>query len=518
MLIRDFAILWVLLALLSPFRCQAFSLVGPYADWMTWELGYHELDDIGGPMQLEEEYRWNVPQVTYAFDRSFLDYFGSNGVAAVEQAIAMLNELPPASQIALSDYPLGGWRMNYRACAQGLEDLKSRTLAVLLHEMGLADPRRNMYCLRKWDSVLTNFCCYHSVHETNWPPGITPEIILKRNYDPLTLAATNTINGATFVTQSQWESMDPKSGVPRRAYMGIFSVDLGYEQPPLTEFVWGFFPASVGVFASTLTRDDIGGLRYLYSATNVNFESLLEDVHGIGVASNSFVKWALRPGIEKLTFVRQDYDALLDRAYAPLTNQYLDSFIVNGQLHTQPVERVVTEPDFVFSVAEVEDSDAVPRLQLLNWTGTTNWLKTTTSETALGPGIIRPRIFLRYYGLSPSVESEVLFIGVDDRRWGSFDGRTNAPIVYRGPVTGTNEPLAVNLIVLAPDKESLREIFRYGWSVPVGVGSNVSLQISSDLVNWSATQISNTPGRMTWRHFPRPGYPEEKQFFRVIAE
>jgi hypothetical protein len=485
---------------------------------MTWELGYHELGETGGPMQLEEEYRWNVPQVTYAFDRSFLDYFGSNGVTAVEQAIAMLNELPPASQIVLSDYPLGGWRMNYRAQVQGLEDLKSRTLAVLLHEMGLADPRSNMYRLRKWDSVLTNFCCYPAVHETNWPPGITPEIILKRNYDPLTLAATNTINGATFVTQCQWESLDPKSGVPRRAYMGLFEVDLGYERPPLTEFVWGFFPPSAGLFASTLTRDDIGGLRYLYSATNVNLEALLEDVHGVGVASNSFVRWAPRPGIEKLTFVRQDYDALLDRAYAPLTNQYLDSFIINGQLHTQPVERVVTEPDFVFSVADVEERDTVPPTQVLIWTGTTNWLKTTASETALGPGIIRPRIFLRYYRVSPSVESDVAFISVYNRQLGSFDGTTNAPVVYRGSVTGTNEPLTLNLIVLSTDQGSSRKMFRYSWSVPVGAGSNVSLQISSNLVNWSGTQISNTPGRMTWHHWRFPGYPEEKQFFRVIAE
>ena len=37
-------------------------------------------------MVLGEEYRWNVPVLTYAFDQSFLDYFGSNGVAAVEKA------------------------------------------------------------------------------------------------------------------------------------------------------------------------------------------------------------------------------------------------------------------------------------------------------------------------------------------------------------------------------------------------------------------------------------------------
>ena len=70
-------------------------------------LGYQQPGDIGGPMDINEEYRWNVPVVTYAFDQSFLDYFGSNGVAAVEQAIGVINELPPASSIDLDQLPFG---------------------------------------------------------------------------------------------------------------------------------------------------------------------------------------------------------------------------------------------------------------------------------------------------------------------------------------------------------------------------------------------------------------------------
>ena len=77
----------------------AFSLLGPYADWMDVQKGYQLPGDIGGPMNIGEGYRWNLPVVTYGFDRSFLDYFGSNGVAAVEGAIGILNALPPASSI-----------------------------------------------------------------------------------------------------------------------------------------------------------------------------------------------------------------------------------------------------------------------------------------------------------------------------------------------------------------------------------------------------------------------------------
>src|ERR1035441_6312107 len=91
---------------LSVSRIEAFSLLGPYASWMDQTLAYKQPDDIGGPMDINEEYRWNVPLVTYAFDQSFLDYFGSNGVAAVEQAIGVINDLPPASSIDLTNFPL----------------------------------------------------------------------------------------------------------------------------------------------------------------------------------------------------------------------------------------------------------------------------------------------------------------------------------------------------------------------------------------------------------------------------
>ena len=72
----------LILTLLSA-RASAFSLLGPYADWMQPTNRFRYLDDIGGPVDLEGEYRWNVPLVTFAFDQSFVNYFGSNGVAAV---------------------------------------------------------------------------------------------------------------------------------------------------------------------------------------------------------------------------------------------------------------------------------------------------------------------------------------------------------------------------------------------------------------------------------------------------
>jgi len=58
-------------------------------------IGYNTFNsDIGAPMNLGEEYRWNIRTVTYGFDESFLNYFGQKGVDAVNQAFAIFNGLP----------------------------------------------------------------------------------------------------------------------------------------------------------------------------------------------------------------------------------------------------------------------------------------------------------------------------------------------------------------------------------------------------------------------------------------
>src|SRR5881392_1900549 len=96
--------LFLLLALVLAVASTGFSLLGPFKngpapnDWQAAGfggrpagLGYTLAGDIGGPMAPLEAYRWNVPIITYAFDESFIDYFGPAGVAAVSNAFQMLN-------------------------------------------------------------------------------------------------------------------------------------------------------------------------------------------------------------------------------------------------------------------------------------------------------------------------------------------------------------------------------------------------------------------------------------------
>src|SRR5438034_7465699 len=159
---------------------QAFTLLGPRANWQTIRLGYFlNSPVIGGPMNIAEEYRWNVPVVYYGFTPEFLTYFGQHGADEVEKAIKFLNDLPPASQLNIDDYPLSSQRLNYRAQALVLVDVKSEALSMLVQGIGICDPTRYVFTLRnRWT-----------------PPMITNYYVIKRNFDPVTLQHSSFVNG-----------------------------------------------------------------------------------------------------------------------------------------------------------------------------------------------------------------------------------------------------------------------------------------------------------------------------------
>src|SRR5271166_4006249 len=75
-----------------------FALLGPFNEaYQVGDIGYNLPGDIGAPKNLGEEYRRNTPVMYYACDANFTDYFGSNGVAAVDSAMAVLNAVTNVS-------------------------------------------------------------------------------------------------------------------------------------------------------------------------------------------------------------------------------------------------------------------------------------------------------------------------------------------------------------------------------------------------------------------------------------
>jgi hypothetical protein len=274
-----------------PFSAWSFSLIGPYDDWMTETNFYRYPGEVGGPMDLQEEYRWNVPLLTYGFDESFLSFFGSNGVAAVEEAFQVLNDLPRASEINPDDYPQTARRFNYLAWSQFLFDLKSTTLSVLLEQLGLGPASQNIFVLRHWDPVLLEYR-----GELFWPSWVIPNLVYERNFDPHTLAPSPFVNGFRYTCGADFK---PEVG----GWLFTFIIDPSppIDPTPVSEFHLVHQP---GAFVLGLTSDDVGGLRYLLGTNNVNFETLLPAVRGSGTNSEHYVKAALRPGVEKITFLR----------------------------------------------------------------------------------------------------------------------------------------------------------------------------------------------------------------------
>ena len=458
--------------------------------------GFRLPGDVGGPMNLGEEYRWNVPALTYAIeggasDESFLDYFGSNGVWAVDQAISILNNLPPASQINLDDYPETVVNMNYTAQSQGLMDLKSQTLALLLEQLGLASPTRNLACLHSFSIV----------------DGTVLGQVISRNFDPATWLVSSNVNGTLYGYTLTVTATAQGPGADAIEY----PVDPG--APAFTAVADG--NPSPGAYYTGLSRDDVGGLRYLYRSNNFNLEPLLSDVHGCGTNASLFVTTALRGGVEKITFSHPAYNQGgfgPPGFFTPFTNQFTDTYATNGTLASQQLERVETQPDIIFASADLNDGGAV--IARVERTATTNWL--TSNPLSPGPGIIRPQIRIVFNrAVGPLLQTSDAWpegaASVSESLWGSFDGSTNAPVIYPAglPINNTNKTV-VQLWLHGPNTDLLQP---FTWELPVPIGGRVTPQTSTNLTDWVALPAMTNHGlTIAWNHWvSRPA-----RFFRIL--
>ena len=200
---------------------------------------------------LGEEYRWNSPIVTYTYDESFLSYFGSNGVVAVEKAMEMLNSIPPASSIKtnyppanadennLWNYPVRPDRFHARAYNDRILDIKSYALAELFGFMGLGNAEDNAFQLEFGSVVL-------------------------RNWDPISYGPSKYLNGNLI----SWAVLGGTNAQP-------FPIDVTKSLMTLAGTADNRVPRlDEGKYLVAPTRDDIGGYRYLYRKDNFNIENL----------------------------------------------------------------------------------------------------------------------------------------------------------------------------------------------------------------------------------------------------
>ena len=480
----------LLVAGLTPVR--GFSLLGPFAPWMDATKNFHSLHewgaaDIGGPMAIGEGYRWNVPVVTYGFAPSFLDYFGSNGVAAVEEAIQILNDLPPASAINLYDYRLRTLEVNYVAIRAGLVDLKTAALCGLVEQLGLAQPVRYIFTLRDV-----------SVFGTT----VVPETVI-RNYDPLTWQPSTFVNGTLYDYEFHF----------RRA--PFFALNQYYSVYADSYSLYGSVAelgtlGDIGSMYHDLSFDDVGGLRYLWHTNNLAWEGVLPGVEAAGDQPNDFVRTAVRPGVEKLTFVPHSFDPV-GRQFVPMTNQYVDTYLSNGVAQHQNLQRLIAQPDFLFTCNYQDWNSISP-------SGTERWVN-NGGPGHDGPGVIQPPVTINFNPLGLLYDYPVPYPITDAPvalAWGSFGRTTNAPIVY--PMTPPNPNATRFNLWLAPDFYLPYPATGFSWDLTGPTNAVFVLQTSTNLVDWiTVVNLTNQARNVTYvDHFFPPN--TTGRFFRTVPQ
>ncbi len=439
-------------------KASAFALFGPLDTWQTANLGY---DGNGGPQNLGEEYRINTPTLTYGFDSAFLNYFGTNGVADIDQAMKLLNDLPSFRSMTadLNEYPNDTRRINYQANALQLYSLKSYALSAVLGEMGLAGADRYVWCIR---NIYTD------------PANVLWYTIIKRNFDPVTWEYSSYVNGAMYTYQiapydatPDWDAMEYETDPNMPSDTAVSSLA---DPPPRPVATGSYITYSYGMFYSGLTRDDVGGLRYLYDSANWNVETLPTNAVAAGLGlqtgiigggttggnpwgqppggtttnttgtntvtvTNVVVGTATRPGVDHITFVRVNYDSAFG-VWVPLTNVWTDTYITNYASKTQTLQRTLTQPDILFTAA---DMGVDPVGQPILWGITESFINNsalnavgTTGGTLNGPGLVAMPAIISFNKVGPWWYQTAGGNGfvLQGFLWGTFDGTTNAPIVY----------------------------------------------------------------------------------------
>lgn len=457
---------------------QAFSLRGIRDTWQSAALSYGVLaSDLGGPMNLGEEYRLNVPLLTYGFDSTFLNYFGSNGVVAVDAAFAILNAIPHVSQMSstLAEFPTQSKLQNFTAQTLGIQDMKSTVLGIMVAQMGLANPERFVWTLRDRQVFGT--------------PPVTNYLVIKRNFNPITLNPDSFVNGTLytydireFINPTYSDAVERPVDPQATTFSSVASVDdLNGPSAGLATAL------NAGEFFTGLTRDDMGGLRYLLRFNNFNVETISPGVtlvpqsalgvfgpnggastflfgpggiqfsspwgpSGTNVATNvivttnTLVTTALRPGIGKVSFQKVLFDSLLYSTLS-VTNIFTDTVITNSISTNQLVRRIQTVPDILFTAADLGQVVAagVPtpilftRSQIPNWTSFAGLNTVGGGAARPGPGVINPgagaaaAITITFSTLGPYFNNSTPFslseVG-PGFVWGYIPNVTDQPIVF----------------------------------------------------------------------------------------
>ena len=280
--------------------------------------GYvNHVDPMGWPVPIKEFYRWNWPELTYAFDSTFVRYFGHNGMQAIHNAFEVLNDyfepqdgsysgVSSLNLVKEYDQHFASWKYNPSANVGNVYDIETMVLGLLVNHLGLGNPHRHCYTIRDIVNLQAVVPPAGQVAAGNFH-------VVIRNYDPFTYHPTSIINGVNYsyhIYSFPWyDPIGPPTQVPSvfdaveyaisddNEYTAVAGIRdainfSGLPWPSVAPTVYrtpGVFfapddpsdrPAPSNVTRQvrtqprhTLTFDDAGGLRYLYRTNNIVYET-----------------------------------------------------------------------------------------------------------------------------------------------------------------------------------------------------------------------------------------------------
>lgn len=268
---------WLALLAMSAQLSYGFALIGPLNEaYQVPVIGYGlgstvfiapggpvSLQDSSGPKNIGQEYRRTMPTLYFSFDNNFMQFFGPQGSNAVYQAFQVYNALTNVSMYSpdLFEFPFDVQEVNPTANAMALTDVKSTTMHLIAEQLGLSQPERYTWTLHDREHF-GNVAC---------PAGMG-YLVIQRNYGIIP-SDLDDLQYSSFVNDTlySYEIEEICTGPNPLAITVPFAVDP-------SAFTYTAVAADapsglqIGGFYTGLTRDDVGGLRYLIRANNINFE------------------------------------------------------------------------------------------------------------------------------------------------------------------------------------------------------------------------------------------------------
>jgi hypothetical protein len=401
--------------------------------------------ELGGPQVPWSCARLNVGVITYAFDETFLAYFGTKGEAAVDAAMGTLNALPTfvsGANPGLTAYlTQGNQRINYTAQALQLYDLKSATLGLMMERMGLLG-ETHVYDLSSRSALPS-------------PPYAAGEYqytMVMRNYDPDTLLPTSYVNGSSYGFQifDNGTTADAIEEYNDTTVLPFASTAVATREA-----------LNVGGFYLGLSRDDVGGLRYLYNPTRFENETL-DTTCFPGTSSSS--QWApavvvtngtttvagqtttvttttggftgLLGGVGHIHFAKVAYNSAIGTTFGTNVCQFTIPMMTNGLVSMMTVLRTNTAPDIIFAAADLTTYayPLVTPLYTRNMTFTAPPADPAGVTTPPPPStILETAVVITfndagplYYNLNPTTLAQDGF--VETWNWATFDSGTNVTV------------------------------------------------------------------------------------------